>query len=340
MSVVISIVICTRNRAASLRETLAALSRVAVPGDITAEILVVDDASTDDTRIVVGAAQSKQSKKMCVRYIFEPQIGQSHARNRGLLEANGELILFTDDDVRPPVDWIESMCRPLLGGAADAVAGEIEPHPSLERPWLRGFLRTLVACTRHEPRIDLVGANMAFTRSAVERLGGFDVELGPGALGQGDDTLFSYQVEASGMRLHRATDVQVEHHFDAARLEPKMFLKGAAAAGRSMAYITYHWKHEKVESPLWLYSSFTTRLFLRRLMTPGRWRNGVPPWEVTYVRAASFYGQYLRCCRVQRNYSKHGLRKINGHYKSPLHSIGEYGHDDGGGKHLKHKRAS
>jgi hypothetical protein len=151
---------------------------------------------------------------------------------------------------------------------------------------------------------------MAIGRTVLERVGGFDEELGCGALGSGEETLVSYQAEAMGMRILRMSDAAVEHHFDPGRLEPRAFLAGAAAAARSAAYIAYHWKHEEIPSLRRRYLSAVLRLRLRRMLSPGRWRNGVPPWEVSYVRSASFYRQYMNYRGTPRKYEKCGLRKL------------------------------
>src|SRR5687768_15493346 len=118
----VSIVICTRNRADSLRETLVSMGNCQVPSHLPSELLVVDNGSTDHTRQV---AEQAALANMPVRYIHEPRRGQSHARNRGLIEAIGDIFLFTDDDVRVPETWIERMCRPIADNEADAVVGGV-----------------------------------------------------------------------------------------------------------------------------------------------------------------------------------------------------------------------
>jgi glycosyltransferase involved in cell wall biosynthesis len=303
----VSIIICTRNRAESLRETLSSIARCEVPADLPTELLVVDNGSSDQTAEVVHGASLP---RLPSRYLREPVAGLSHARNLGTEYAAGEICLFTDDDVEVPQDWIERMCRPIAEGRADAVAGEIEPHPSLERPWLKGFVRTLVTCTEHEPRIDMVGANMAFRRSVLERVPAFDVELGVGGVGLGEDTLFSYQIESAGLKIHRATDAKVVHHFDPSRLEPPAFLRIAAKSGCSTAYLDFHWRHQDAPRARYKLLSYSARYFVRRMLTPGRWRNGVPAWEVAYVQKVNYYRQYLVYRGTPRKYEKRGLVKL------------------------------
>ena len=84
-----------------------------VPKDKKIELLLVDNGSVDHTPRVFREAGLT---KLDLRYVFEPKPGQSQARNCGLRESTGEIILFTDDDIQVPVDWIAGMCRPILQG--------------------------------------------------------------------------------------------------------------------------------------------------------------------------------------------------------------------------------
>src|SRR5258708_3514138 len=127
-----SIIICTCNRAESLKETLASMTSLAVPADLSVELVVVDNGSTDHTKNVVAHCAIPD---ISVRYVLESRRGQCFARNRGISETTGEVIIFTDDDVRPAHNWIEGMCRPILTGLADAVAGGVHIAPHLQRPW-------------------------------------------------------------------------------------------------------------------------------------------------------------------------------------------------------------
>ena len=118
----VSIIICTWNNTASLRATIEAVGRVSVPADLPAELVVVDNASTDDTPRVI---ESARLTNMPVRRLLERERGKCRALNRALRETAGDILLFTDEDVRPPANWIEGMCRPISQGRADVVAGGV-----------------------------------------------------------------------------------------------------------------------------------------------------------------------------------------------------------------------
>jgi cellulose synthase/poly-beta-1,6-N-acetylglucosamine synthase-like glycosyltransferase len=104
--------------------------------------------------------------------------------------AQGDIFVFTDDDIRPSHDWLEHLCNPILSEAADAVAGAIAIAPSRRRSWMEPLHCALLASTdgwdaRNPDAMN--GANMAFSRRVLAKVPGFDPELGPGALGFWDE---------------------------------------------------------------------------------------------------------------------------------------------------------
>jgi glycosyltransferase involved in cell wall biosynthesis len=309
----VSIIICTRNRADSLRETLASISRCKVPADFDAELIVVDNGSTDRTREVIEAAGLPN---MRVRYVQELNAGLCRARNRGLAESDAEIFLFTDDDVRVPTDWIERMCRPIASAGADAVAGGVKLAPHLQRPWLTGFLRILVASTEDVVRpedVQLVGANMAFSRRVLEKVPAFDPELGAGALGFSEETLFSWQLGRAGFKITANLETTVEHHFDPDRLTRDAFLVIGERMGRSKAYVHYHWSHRELPHPrlvkIWTTAKLNLRRALSMLASGGTKPN---PWEVAYISKLHFVRQYGQERLRPHNYERYGFRKIQG----------------------------
>jgi glycosyltransferase involved in cell wall biosynthesis len=133
MSATASIILCSHNRADHLEKTLQSLRQVAIPEDWSVELLLVDNASMDATPEVM---QAFNHPRMDVRRIREEKTGLSNARNRGLQEARGEVLLFTDDDVRVPSGWIEGMVTPILRDEADAVAGGVELVEEIQEGWM------------------------------------------------------------------------------------------------------------------------------------------------------------------------------------------------------------
>ena len=240
----VSIIICTRNRAEHLRPTLDSLAAVTVPADWSVELILVDNGSTDDTRPVM---HSFTHPALHIRILQVNTPGKSKALNRAVKAANGKVLLFTDDDVRVPPQWIGGMCRPILCGEADAVAGGVELASSVQADWMNPQHRSQLASTEQmSPQAPehLIGANMAVGQHVFEIIPQFDPELGPGALGLGEDTLLGWQLQEAGFELVTAFDVAVEHHPDSPRLTPQGFRHAAAKTGRSEAYINYHWRNQ------------------------------------------------------------------------------------------------
>ncbi|MCS6911591.1 MAG: glycosyltransferase family 2 protein, partial [Anaerolineales bacterium] len=95
-----SVVIPTYNRQATLRRCLTALLAQTYPAH---EIIVVDDGSTD------GTAEMMTRDFPIVRFFRQKNAGPASARNRGIREASGDVIAFTDDDCLPPADWLERL---------------------------------------------------------------------------------------------------------------------------------------------------------------------------------------------------------------------------------------
>jgi len=111
-------VICTHNRADLLADVLETICKqsLTAPGY---EIIVVDNDSEDDTRRVTEAVSHRYSN---VRYILEPRCGLSHARNRGLREANGQYVAFMDDDCKAPTHWL-AVAKEIIDRVKPAVFG-------------------------------------------------------------------------------------------------------------------------------------------------------------------------------------------------------------------------
>jgi glycosyltransferase involved in cell wall biosynthesis len=308
----VSIVICTRNRADSLRATIASIAECSVPADFDVELIVVDNGSTDETSKVAALAGLSN---MPLRYHVELRKGLCHARNRGLAEGLGDIFLFTDDDIRVPTDWIPSMCQPIIRREADATQGEIKIAPGLEKPWLTPAHRAHLTevgelSTQHGRQPFLIGANMAFSREVLRDVGGFETILGAGGLGYMDDTLFYLQLLQAGKKIKFVAGARVEHHFDACRLTRKDQLRAAVAHGKSTAWVMHHWSHQRLPCRRLRMARNAIRLFWAQL----RWRFGpqigFDPHEITHATRYWTYRELGRIAKQRRVYERQGLRRL------------------------------
>ena len=302
-----SVIISSNNRASSLEQTLLAFGDVLIPAGWATELIIVDNASKDNTAEVVKAAKLLNFN---VRYLYEGQPGKSNALNTALAVAKGEVLLFTDDDVVPTKDWLAKLAAPLRNRECDGVVGRIELARHLWRPWMDSSHRHRLAAP-DVPSSEIIGANMGFHRSVFDRVPAFDPELGPGAIGLGEETLFALQLSEAGFHVRAVPDAIVIHHPEPSRLRRSQWLAGSIKFGRTGAYILHHWKHGELKMPHLRLRYFQFKLTLRRIIQPPpAWEEeGCPPWEMSYVteveRCRYFIHERLR----ERNYSKHGLRR-------------------------------
>jgi len=312
MSDSLSIIICTCNRADDLRQTLDAIGRLTIPAGYQCDLTVVDNASTDGT---ADMAQSFTLPNMPLHYLLEPRRGKGYAYNAGIAASSGDILLFTDDDVRPPEGWLEGMCGPIVSGEADAVAGGLKLASHLHRPWMTkqhiGWLAS-TECLPPDAVIPLIGANMAFSRRVLERVPGFDIELGPGAKGHADDTLYSYQLEKAGYRHAMALGTTAEHHLQASRLSRKSYAAQARKRGEFNAYLARHWSHSGPRYPLASLARAFAALWGLRLWHFPEWVTSptVPAWELQRLETLHTILCYLQERREPRKYEKFGLVKL------------------------------
>lgn len=208
----LTVAICTHDRSANLEQCLASLLPLVLAGDAesTAEVLVVDNAPSDD------ATERLVAQLPGVRYVREDMTGLDFARNRAVAEATGEVIAFLDDDVEVDRGWLTGL-RLAWGEHPDAgcVTGLVLPFElatqaqvTFERygGFRRGFdtLRYAgpqLAGNRLYPYgagIFGAGCNMSYRRSLLLELGGFDEALDTGRPlpGGGDLDMFHRVVRA------------------------------------------------------------------------------------------------------------------------------------------------
>ena len=230
----ISIIIATRDRAALLAATLDAISWQEPPG-CPCEIIVVDNASVDDTAAVIAAAAA--CSPFPIRYLLETRPGKSHALNTAVEHARGALFVLTDDDVLPSSHWLTAYARAFEQTGADFAVGRIlplweAPPPRWLSPALYGVLaipdggeRRLMLARGLNEHIMPLGANMAVRRRVVVRVGGWNPELGKlqGTLRTGEDHQFALEMLETGFSGVYEPDASVHHRVPAERLRLAYF---------------------------------------------------------------------------------------------------------------------
>ncbi len=197
----ISIVIPCYNASGYLAESLQALNRQSVVR-ARYEVIVVDDGSTDDTFQV--------AEPLCDKCIRTTNRGPAAARNTGVNESSGSLILFTDADCIPQPDWIEKMIAPFDNPDIVGVKGAYRTRQTrLVARFVQAEYEVKYARMAKQPFIDFIDTYSAgFRRDIFLELGGFD-ERYPGA--SVEDQEFSFRVAEAGYKMVFMPDAIVTH---------------------------------------------------------------------------------------------------------------------------------
>jgi len=173
---IISVIVCAHNEA---RYLPACLHSVLAQSRIPDELLVVNNASTDETPLVASQIPH-------VRVVDEPRKGLVVARETGRRHARGDLLIYLDADCRAPLTWLERIERRFARDAAlVALSG---PYRYYDWDWtgralIRAYDFTLAPATqllvKHLLRIGTIfyGGNFAVRKEALERIGGFDTSI-------------------------------------------------------------------------------------------------------------------------------------------------------------------
>jgi GT2 family glycosyltransferase len=194
------VVVCSYNGSRTLRECLTALKRLTYPNF---EVIVVDDGSTDGT-----AAMAEESG---ARVVTTEHRGLSQARNVGWRMATGEIVAYLDDDAYPHADWLTYL------GAAFADSNHAGIGGPNVVPASDGFVAQCVANSPGNPTHVLItdreaehipGCNMAFRRTWLEALGGFDHQF----TSSGDDVDICWRIHERGGTLGFSAGAFVWHH--------------------------------------------------------------------------------------------------------------------------------
>ncbi len=259
----LTVVVCTYNRRRELRACLDSLLAQTLPG-ASFDIVVVDNGSTDGTAALVDAYLPRGP----IRYLHEPELGLSRARNRGIAAARSAYVAFLDDDARAAPDWAAAIVafarrRPeavLFGGPVLPLSGSGEDWPP--QPIYSHQLDLPEQPIAFGPQW-LAGSNLVVKRAALGAAP-FDTRLGMNGrrLGFGEEIQLQARLVRAGHALWYSPDIRVEHGVTGGkeRLSRCLEIMFARGACHHRSYF---------ERPLVLRDVF--RLLRSGLAAPGRW---------------------------------------------------------------------
>ncbi len=173
----VSVIVPALNAEKTIGELLDSLTNVEYDRD-KLEIIVVDGGSTDRTREIIQSYP--------VKLVVEKKKGLNVARNVGVKNSTGEIVLFTDSDCVVPRDWIRQIVKNFREKDVGCVGGSVSRYEDnfLSRyadesimPVLRRFSRRKKLENVKPPMNYPAGCNMAFRRDVFDRVGGFDEEI-------------------------------------------------------------------------------------------------------------------------------------------------------------------
>ena len=209
----VSVVVATRDRAGFLDELLEALaSQRLAPGRL--EVVVVDDASADDTWARLGGAVGR-SPLPVLGLRLGGNVGQGAARTAGVARARGEVVALTDDDCVPTPQWLEELLVPFTPVAgrlpAVIVQGRTEAWPA-DRARAGAWARTVWVL---RPTWLFETCNIAYRRADLLAAGGFpgrrDAPADRRGKAVGEDALAGWRVVEGGARLVYRAEALVHH---------------------------------------------------------------------------------------------------------------------------------
>ncbi len=249
----VSVVVCAYNAADTIDDCLTSLAALSYPDF---EVIVVNDGSRDRTGDLAR-------RHAVARVIDIPNGGLSAARNLGLAEATGQVVAYTDADVRVDADWLSHLVQPLL---TPRFVGSGGPNViPADDPWVAQCVARAPGGPTHVLLDDRVaehvpGCNMAFRRDALLSVGGFN----PTYLRAGDDVDVCWRLQAKGLKIGFAPSALVWHHH---RTTVKAYWRQQVGYGEGETWLDAHhpekfiggqmlWRG-RIYSPLPFVRSFT-----------------------------------------------------------------------------------
>jgi glycosyltransferase involved in cell wall biosynthesis len=206
----LSLIVCTRNRAEKLDALFDAIGRMRA--EVSWELVIVDNGSTDDTASRLEQLTHRLSASAIV--VRESRQGLGRARNAGVTAARGALLAFTDDDCYPAVDYIERVVEAFANPERAYIGGRILLYDAEDHPITIRVDSEAISIPPHSvvPTGLIQGANMAFRREVLQRIGGFDNALGPGTPFCNDDVDAAARASSAGFAGSYVPEPVVQHH--------------------------------------------------------------------------------------------------------------------------------
>ena len=239
----ISFIICTYNRAKYIGPLLESIAANDLPKS-EYEILLVDNNCTDNTREICDSF-TVAHKDINFRYTTESEQGLSAARNRGIKEAKGDIIVYIDDDALVDPNYLRAYAEWFAAHPETmACGGPIEPlYETAEPEWMTPYTKTLLTAwmnygdkPREYPKGRFPGGgNAAYRKSVFDKVGYFNTALGRKAnslMGAEEKDIFD-KMHAFGMQIMYIPTPVLHHIIPQKKLEKDYFDRWTLQIGMS-----------------------------------------------------------------------------------------------------------
>lgn len=232
-----SIIVCTYNRYNFLIETIESVLTV-LKNRSDFELLVIDNNSPDET----SSIKEKYVLNTAVKYFLETQQGLSHARNRGIKEAVGKILVYLDDDIELVESYFET-CDTIFSDASISISGgKVLPFKVEIPKWLPKkyyFLVSIYDLGDSAKYVKyLMGGNFAIRRNVALDIGFYNVELGRNRkkLAAGEEIDYQNRASLKGYKNYYHPDQNILHKIND-KLNEQYVLTYSKELGRSERFI-------------------------------------------------------------------------------------------------------
>jgi glycosyltransferase involved in cell wall biosynthesis len=242
----ISIIICCYNSQDRLTTTLRAIKRLVLPKDVPVELMIVDNASKDNTVQVIEQILGQNQLSFPYTIVYEHKAGLVHARIAGVKMARYPLVLFVDDDNELNEDYLLRGYEILAADSSIGVLGGFskgvfkEPLPSWINPGypFKTLLNSLAVTSENTSAVGYLdelnefvfGASSYYRKAILDQLvlTGYELKLS-GRSGEillsGDDQELCFIVRMAGYRIFRSDKLRFKHHIEQSRISKPYFIR-------------------------------------------------------------------------------------------------------------------
>lgn len=238
----ISVIICTYNRARYIYRSLECLAKGSLQAD-GYEIVLVDNNCTDNTVDEIGRFRSTWPG-IDLKYFLETNQGLSFARNRGIRESKGDILVFLDDDAFVGEGYLATIERVMAENPfIDCFGGKITPlfedgkTPDWYCKWTMSWVSgldmgdSLIPMGKGYP----IGANMGFRKEVFRDCGGFNTSLGRTGknLMGGEEKDMFFRIRNKGLGIYYIPGIEVSHVIPASRTTDEFIVRFGQGVGMS-----------------------------------------------------------------------------------------------------------